>query len=100
MTAKPADYFWVKAPPRANDNIRHWHRATLTDGRYVLPGKPRYNKEGKLVDYKLVDIEVDKAEFVARLSPCCYFLTNNPDLLPNMRGFVPTDSDETTEDAS
>jgi len=79
---------------------RHWHRATFHEGRYVLPGKPRYNKEGKLTDYKLVDIDIEKAEFLTKLLPCCYFLSNDPDLMPNMRGFRPTDSDETTEDAT
>ena len=90
--AKPYDFLWHK-------HKAIWARASLRDGRYQLEGPPRKNKEGKLVSTLLVDIEADKADMLVRLSPCCNFLTNNPELFPGMRGFTPTDTDETTEDS-
>lgn len=45
-------------------------------------------------------IPAGKAQFLAKWKPCCFFLTNDPELFPGMTGFAPTDKDETTEDAS
>lgn len=88
MSVRPDhDYLWVR-------EVTAWFRCPIA---YV----PQIDSYGYFRGPSETNIiSAGKAEFLAKWKPCCYFLTNDPELFPGMRGFTPTDSEETTEDAS